>query len=132
MTIAYLGLGSNMGDRAAMLAAAGREMVAHGASILRESSVIETEPFGVTEQPQFLNKVIEIEWPGSAAGLLAACKAVEVTLGRTPGYRWGPRLIDIDILLFGAETIDEPDLQVPHPGLAEREFVQRSLRELKR
>lgn len=131
MTIAYLGLGSNVGDRQRNLAAARRLLGTHGAVVLRESRVRETEPFGVTDQPRFLNQVIEVEWPGSPRELLAAAKAIEQTVGRRPTYRWGPREIDVDILLFGDETVDEPDLVIPHPGLSEREFVREPLAELR-
>lgn len=131
MTVAYLGLGSNLGDRAGQLALA-RELIEEaGARILRASSVIETEPWGVTDQPRFLNQVLEVEWPGSAGDLLDAMKNVLHQAGRTPSYRWGPREIDIDILLFGDQRIDEPDLQVPHPRMWEREFVTRPLAELR-
>jgi 2-amino-4-hydroxy-6-hydroxymethyldihydropteridine diphosphokinase len=131
VTIAYLGLGSNVGDRERSLAEARRLLAEGGVRILRESTVRETAPFGVTDQPRFLNQVLEVEWPGSARELLAAAKAVEAAVGRTPTYRWGPREIDVDILLFGDETIDEPDLVVPHPGLREREFVRIPLTELR-
>ena len=131
MTIAYLGLGSNVGDREAHLAAARHGIQEAGARILRESSVIETEPWGVTEQPRFLNQVLEVEWRGPARDLLTAMQNVLQQVGRTPTYRWGPREIDVDILLFGDQRIDEPDLQVPHPRMWERDFVMRPLRELR-
>jgi 2-amino-4-hydroxy-6-hydroxymethyldihydropteridine diphosphokinase len=99
--------------------------------VLRASAVRETEPFGVTEQPRFLNQVVEVAWEGSARELLAAAKAVEAAVGRTPTYRWGPREIDVDVLLFGEESIAEPDLTVPHPGLWERPFVLEPLGELR-
>jgi 2-amino-4-hydroxy-6-hydroxymethyldihydropteridine diphosphokinase len=123
VTVAYLGLGSNLGDRAANLAAARRLLPEHGARLLRESRVHETEPYGLTEQPRFLNQVLEVEWAGTARHLLSAAKAVEAAVGRTPGERWGPREIDVDVLLFGDERVDEPDLVIPHPGLRERDFV---------
>ncbi len=131
MTLAYLGLGSNIGERAAHLARARDLIESAGAKILRASSVIETEPWGVTDQPRFLNQVLEVEWPGSARALWEAMKNVLQQVGRTPTYRWGPREIDVDILLFGDDCIDEPDLQVPHPRLWEREFVMRPLAELR-
>src|SRR2546429_2354410 len=131
MTIAYLGLGSNVGDRPRSLAEARRLLGERGARVLRASAVRETEPFGVTAQPRFLNQVVEVAWEGSARELLAAAKAVEAAVGRTPTYRWGPREIDVDVLLFGEESIAEPDLTVPHPGLWERPFVVEPLAELR-
>jgi 2-amino-4-hydroxy-6-hydroxymethyldihydropteridine diphosphokinase len=131
VTLAYLGLGSNVGDRDAHLAEARRLIEEAGAHILRASSVIETEPWGVSEQPRFLNQVLEVEWPGPARDLLTAMQNVLHQVGRTPTYRWGPREIDVDILLFGDQRIDEPDLQVPHPRMWERDFVLRPLAELR-
>jgi len=130
VTIAYLGLGSNLGRRERNLGAARRRLRQKGARILRQSRVIETEPWGMLEQPRFLNQVVEVDWEGSARQLLRAAKAVEREGGRTATRRWGPRVIDVDILLFGAETISEPDLQVPHPRLRERDFVMEGLGEL--
>ncbi len=131
MTRAYLALGSNVGERAANLAAARASLAARGVKVTRASTVIETEPFGVEDQPRFLNQVLEVDWSGSARSLLKAAKLVETEVGRTPTFRWGPREIDIDIVLFGEEVIDEPDLQVPHPRLWQRNFVTRPLRELR-
>lgn len=131
MTLAYLGLGSNLGDRETNLERARRLLAERGARVLRTSRVRETEPFGVTDQPRFLNQVLEVEWPGSARQLLAAAKAVEAAIGRTPSYRWGPREIDVDILLFGDEQVAEPDLVIPHPGLWTRDFVLAPLGELR-
>jgi len=131
VTIAYLALGSNVGDRDRSLAEARRLLAARGARPLRESSVRETEPFGVTRQPRFLNQVIEVEWSGGPRDLLVAAKAVEGEVGRTPSSRWGPREIDVDILLFGGETVSEPDLVIPHPGMWQRDFVLEPLRELR-
>ena len=126
----YLGLGTNVGRRTRNLSAARRRLRQKGARILRQSRVIETEPWGDADQPQFLNQVVEVEWQGTARRLLAAAKAVEREGGRKPTRRWGPRVIDVDILLFGDERISEPDFEVPHPGILERPFVLESLREL--
>lgn len=126
----YLGLGTNVGRRARNLSAARRRLRQKGARILRQSRVIETEPWGDADQPQFLNQVVEVEWQGTARRLLAAAKAVEREGGRKPTRRWGPRVIDVDILLFGDQRISEPDFEVPHPGILERPFVLESLREL--
>jgi 2-amino-4-hydroxy-6-hydroxymethyldihydropteridine diphosphokinase len=131
VTIAYLGLGANVGDRERSLGEARRLLAEHGTRLLRASAVRETEPFGVTDQPRFLNQVIEVAWDGGPRELLAAARAVEGAIGRTPTYRWGPREIDVDILLFGDEKVAEPDLVIPHPGLWEREFVLGSLGELR-
>jgi 2-amino-4-hydroxy-6-hydroxymethyldihydropteridine diphosphokinase len=130
LTIAYLGLGSNLGRRARNLSGARRRLRQSGARILRQSRVIETAPWGVTDQRRFLNQVIEIEWPGSPRDLLRAAKLVERDGGRIPTRRWGPRVIDVDILLFGDRRIDDADLVIPHPRIAERPFVLESLREL--
>jgi 2-amino-4-hydroxy-6-hydroxymethyldihydropteridine diphosphokinase len=129
-TIAYLGLGTNLGNRRRNLSGARRRLRQKGARIVRQSRVIETEPWGDTDQPRFLNQVVEIEWDGTARRLLAAAKSVEREGGRKPTRRWGPRVIDVDILLFGDERISDGDLQVPHPGIRERPFVLESLREL--
>jgi 2-amino-4-hydroxy-6-hydroxymethyldihydropteridine diphosphokinase len=131
MTVAYLGLGSNLGDRERRLAQARQELDRRGARILRASQVIETAPYGVTDQPDFLNQVLEVEWPGNPRELLQATQATEVAVGRTPSYPWGPRQIDVDILLFGDLEVDEPDLVIPHPGLRERDFVRQPLKELR-
>jgi 2-amino-4-hydroxy-6-hydroxymethyldihydropteridine diphosphokinase len=131
MTVAYLALGANVGDRAGNLAEARRLLGLRGARLLRESAVRETEPFGVTDQPRFLNQVIEVEWAGGPRDLLDAAQEVEAAVGRTPTYRWGPREIDVDILLFGDESVADPDLVIPHPGLRDRDFVLEPLAELR-
>ena len=130
MKIAYLGLGSNLGRRARNLSAARRRLREKGARILRQSTVIETEPWGVVDQPRFLNQVLEVEWEGTARRLLRAAQAVEREGGRVRTRRWGPRTIDVDILLFGDQHIAARDLQVPHPRIGERPFVLAGLREL--
>ena len=130
MTIAYLGLGSNLGRRSRNLSAARRRLRQKGARTLRQSRVIETEPWGVADQPRFLNQVVEVDWPGTPRQLLKAVKQVEVDGGRKPTRRWGPRVIDVDILLFGEERLDQRDLVIPHPRIGEREFVRESLAEL--
>lgn len=130
MTVAYLGLGSNLGRRGRNLSAARRRLRQKGARILRQSRVIETEPWGVAEQPRFLNQVLEVDWNGSPRSLLTAAKKVEREGGRTRTRRWGPRVIDVDILLFGDTRVSEPDLQIPHPRIAERQFVVAGLKEL--
>jgi 2-amino-4-hydroxy-6-hydroxymethyldihydropteridine diphosphokinase len=129
-TVAYLGLGTNLGNRRRNLSGARRRLRQKGLRILRQSSVIETEPWGDTDQPRFLNQVVEVEWAGTPRSLLGIAKAVEREGGRKPTRRWGPRVIDVDILLFGDEHVSDGDLQIPHPGIRDRQFVQASLREL--
>lgn len=130
MTTAYLGLGSNLGRRSRNLSAARARLRHKGARILRQSRVIETEPWGVAEQPRFLNQVIEVDWPGTPRQLLKAAKEVEVEGGRRRTRRWGPRVIDVDILLFGDLRLEQRDLVIPHPRIGERDFVRESLVEL--
>jgi 2-amino-4-hydroxy-6-hydroxymethyldihydropteridine diphosphokinase len=126
MTLAYVGLGSNLGDRGRMIARAGELIGAR-----RMSRVIETDPWGHIDQPRFLNAVAEVETPLTARQLLVHLLDVERRLGRERiGPRWGPRCIDLDLLLYGDEEIDEPGLVVPHPRLTEREFALRPLAEL--
>ena len=125
MTLAYVGLGSNLGDRLANLRQAvsllGR---AAGVRVLRTSRIYETAAVGGPPQGPFLNAVAEVDVVGgSARSLLNACLGVEARMGRVRDERWGPRLIDLDVLLFGDERIEEPDLVVPHPRMTERAFV---------
>jgi 2-amino-4-hydroxy-6-hydroxymethyldihydropteridine diphosphokinase len=129
-SIAFLCLGSNLGDRDAHLARARQLLEEHGAQLRRQSKVIETDPWGIENQPQFLNQVVEVAWPRGPLALLSATRAVEATVGRTPTYRWGPREIDIDILMFDDLVVFEPNLEIPHPRMWERDFVLRPLREL--
>ena len=130
MTTVYLGLGSNLGARSRNLSAARRRLRQGGVRINRWSSVIDTEPWGFADQPRFLNQVVEAEWPGTPRQLLRLIKKVEREGGRRPTRRWGPRVIDVDILLFGHDRVRLRDLVVPHPRIAERQFVLQSLREL--
>jgi 2-amino-4-hydroxy-6-hydroxymethyldihydropteridine diphosphokinase len=126
MTVAYVGLGANLGDREDSIRKAS-ELI--GAT--RISTIRETEPWGVTDQPPFLNAVAELEWEGSSRGLLDLLLEVERGLGRVrDGSRWGPREIDLDLLVFGDELIDEAGLTIPHPELARRLFVLEPLAEL--
>jgi len=130
VTVAYLGLGSNLGTLSRNLSAARRRLRQKGARILRQSRVIESEPWGVADQPRFLNQVLEVDWGGTPRQLLRAAKSVEREGGRRPTRRWGPRVIDVDIILFGDQCVHEPGLEIPHPRLLERDFVLAPLREL--
>jgi 2-amino-4-hydroxy-6-hydroxymethyldihydropteridine diphosphokinase len=126
VTLAYVGLGSNLGDREALIRRAAEQIGA-----VRLSTIRETEPWGYTAQGPFLNAVAEVETSLEPRPLLVHLLDVERRLGRERvGPRWGPRTIDLDLLLYGDETIDEPDLTVPHPHLLERLFVLEPLAEL--
>ena len=119
-----LGLGSNVGERRAALAGAVDALKGHsGIAVIAASPLYESEPWGQTDQQDFLNAAVRVVTSLSPADLLAAILAVEVSLGRVRGKKWGPRLIDIDILVFGNETIDVPGLTIPHPHLTERAFA---------
>ena len=127
---AYLGLGSNLGQRDQNLAAAVSRLCKGEVESLRASSIYETAPWGYTCQPYFLNCVLEIRTALPPERLLESAKEVEAAVGRRPGFRYGPRLIDVDILLYGGITVDLPDLQIPHPRLHERAFALIPLAEL--
>ncbi len=132
MVTAYLGLGSNLGDRRRNLQGASEllDTLDNGVSVIRSSNVYETEPWGLADQPKFLNCVLEVTATVSPEGILALAKQVEQTLGREWSPRYGPRLIDVDVLLYGDITMDTPDLQIPHPRMEQRAFVLVPLAEL--
>lgn len=124
MTRVFVGLGSNLGDREANLSAAIAWMNNEPAMrVLRVSSFEETPPWGVTDQPAFINAVALIETDVLPLELLDRLKGAEVELGRIPGARWGPRVIDLDILLYGDAIVDHPRLTIPHRQLLRRDFV---------
>lgn len=126
MTLAYVGLGANLGDREATIRAAATAIGARRLSTIRE-----TAPWGLEEQPAFLNAVAELETALEPRPLLERLLVVERELGRLrTGPRWGPRTIDLDLLVHGDAVVDEPGLQVPHPRLAERVFALEPLAEL--
>jgi len=127
---AFIGLGSNLGDREASLKAAVAALREAGATLLRMSSFIRTSPEGKTDQPEFLNGVVEIETEQRPRALLALLLEIERKLGRVRSERWGPRTIDLDLLLYDDEIIREPGLEVPHPRLHERLFVLGPLAEI--
>ena len=127
---AYLGLGSNLGDRLATLQRAVELLDAsEGIRVVRSSRVYETAPVG-PPQPTYLNAVIEVATELDPRALLEACLAVEAELGRVRRERWGPRTIDVDVLTYDRIEVDEPDLQIPHPRMHERGFVLVPLGEL--
>ncbi|GJF53048.1 2-amino-4-hydroxy-6-hydroxymethyldihydropteridine diphosphokinase [Staphylococcus argenteus] len=124
MIQAYLGLGSNIGDRENQLNEAIKMLNEYdGIDVLKVSSIYKTAPVGYTEQPNFLNLCIGIETTLSVSELLERCLDVEARLHRVRKERWGPRTIDVDILLYGNEITELPNLSVPHPRMNERAFV---------
>jgi 2-amino-4-hydroxy-6-hydroxymethyldihydropteridine diphosphokinase len=121
---AYLGLGSNLDDRLALLQGAVDGLAAAaGVTVVAVSSVYETDPIG-PDQPDYLNAVVALDTALSARELLAFAKSLEQAAHRVREERWGPRRLDVDVLLVGDERVDEPDLVVPHPRLHERAFVR--------
>lgn len=128
-TTAYIGLGANLGDRLASLRRALRLLSAI-APVDAVSSLYETAPFGVADQPPFYNAVCRVRTTLEPQALLERLKAIERQLGRRPGPRWGPRPIDLDILLYDDLVLQTPELTIPHAGLPERAFVLIPLAEL--
>lgn len=126
MPRAFLGLGSNLGDRAGHL----RRAVAQLDHVVACSPVYETDPVGGPEQGAFLNLVVELDGPAGARELLGVCRSLEADAERVRVERWGPRTLDVDVLWVEDEKVDEPDLQVPHPRMWERRFVLAPLADL--
>jgi len=129
-TKVYLSLGSNVGDREANLRAAIDELPHAGVAVTRVSSFYETEPVDLLEQPWFLNCAVEVESHLDPFMLLRALREIEAKMGSKKLVAKGPRLMDLDILLYGAEMIDTPELQVPHPRMHLRRFVLVPLAEI--
>jgi len=121
-TIAYIGLGSNLGDKKANCRRA-IALLAKSGRVVRVSSLYCTEPMGFAEQDDFVNAVVELETDLSPEALLHQCRAIEEALGRVRTIHWGPRTIDMDILLYGTTMIETPELTIPHPLLHTRRFV---------
>jgi 2-amino-4-hydroxy-6-hydroxymethyldihydropteridine diphosphokinase len=126
----YLGLGSNVGDREANLREALKRLESEGTRVVRRSSLYETEPQELRDQPWFLNAVVEVETDLFPLQLLACIRNIEREMGRRRVTSKGPRNIDIDILFYGRNVIDTPDLEVPHPRIAQRRFVLEPLAEI--
>jgi 2-amino-4-hydroxy-6-hydroxymethyldihydropteridine diphosphokinase len=127
---AYLALGANIGDREANLREAVRRLRESGCKVTAVSSLYLTKPVGVLDQPDFINAVIGTETALAPHDLLRLCRSIEETLGRERTIRWGPRVIDIDILLYEGAVVDEPELVLPHPRMLERAFVLVPLAEI--
>ena len=131
MTRAYVGLGANIGPRETTLVrAVDRLRATDGIEVLAVSQLRETEPVGVVDQPPFLNGAVELETALAPRELLDVLLEIERALGRVRHERWGPRTVDLDLLVYGDEIVDEPGLSVPHPRLHERRFALEPLSEL--
>lgn len=131
MARAYIGIGANLGNREATMRRALELLAGEGVEVVAVSTFRDTDPVGYVDQPRFLNAAAALETELSARELLDRLLAVERKLGRTrEGPRYGPRTIDLDLLLYGDEVVDEPGLRVPHPHLAERRFALEPLAEL--
>lgn len=125
----FIALGTNLGDRAANLAEARRRLGEHF-HLVHASHLYETPPWGITAQPAFYNQVLETSTDVEPLELLHLVKRMEVEMGRVPGLRYGPRLIDIDLLVYGERVLETPELSLPHPRLFERAFVLVPLAEI--
>lgn len=128
--VAYLSAGSNLGDRKANMKSAIASLGTAGILVRRVSHIYETEPVGIADQPWFLNLVLEVETRLSPHGLLASCMGIEAGHGRVRTSPGAARTLDLDILLYDNLIIDEPDLRIPHPRMAERRFVLEPLAEI--
>ena len=127
----YIAIGSNLGDREKNISDAVHKMRdTQGIEVKKLSQIYEPEPVGGPKQPDFLNAVMHIETTLEPRELLLAVQDIENQLGRTRTIKYGPRTIDLDILIYGDKKIDEPDLKIPHPKMNEREFVLEPLKDL--
>ncbi len=130
MTTIYIGIGSNLGDREGTCLKALEELEKRRIEVTKKSSRYETEPWGVRDQPKFINMVVEADTDLTPGGVLRVIKEIEKNLGRRETRRWGPRVVDLDILLYNDLVVDEPDLRIPHPHMHERDFVLKPLSEI--
>lgn len=132
MDVAYVALGSNLGDRDAHLARARRALAAvPHTRVIAESTIEETAPLGTVVQGPYLNQMVALETELSPRELLAELQRIEGEAGRTRELRWGPRTLDLDIVRFEHQTVYDPDLVVPHPAADDRDFWRRELAELR-
>jgi 2-amino-4-hydroxy-6-hydroxymethyldihydropteridine diphosphokinase len=130
MSIVYIGIGSNLGNREHNCRRAIELLGQRGVRVRKRSSLYETEPWGVKDQPRFLNMVIEIETELNPQELLEVLKNAETEVGRQKTFTWGPRIIDLDILFYNDLIVNEDNLKIPHPFMHERDFVLRPLVEI--
>ena len=128
---AVLGIGTNMGDRADNINSAVESLsLVPGITVLRISDIYETEPWGFTDQPDFYNNVVEIETELTPNALLGVCLGIEAAMGRVRVFKNGPRIIDIDLLVYEGAKSDTEELRLPHPRISERAFVLVPLKDL--
>ena len=127
---AYIALGSNLGDKEANLRRALELLIERGVEIVKTSTFISTEPYGVTDQPQFLNGVCEVRTSLEPLALLHILLAIEQEMGRVRLRHWGERNIDLDLLLYEDVVMDTPELKLPHPDMQNRDFVLLPLAEI--
>ena len=131
MATVYIGIGSNLGERKANIERAISMLADSGIHIIARSSLHETAPWGVTDQPMFINAALKAETALSPFDLLTALKSIERRMGRLfEQERWGPRIIDLDILLYDDDVVDTRELKIPHPHMHERAFVLAPLKEI--
>lgn len=127
MNRVYVAFGTNIGDKNKNIEKAIEMMKDRGLKVIKMSQIYKTEPYGYTEQPEFLNGVLEVLTDLDAVNVLKILLEIEKDMGRVREFKWGPRIIDLDILFFNDEIIDEKDLKVPHPDMQNREFVLKPL-----
>jgi 2-amino-4-hydroxy-6-hydroxymethyldihydropteridine diphosphokinase len=130
MSTVYIGIGSNLGDREKNCIRALELLERKGIPVKKRSSLYETEPWGAKDQPLFINMAVEIETALSPPELLNMIKETEKEIGRKPSSRWGPRIIDLDILLFNSTVVEDDSIRIPHPLMHERDFVLKPLSEI--
>ncbi len=130
MNIVYIAFGSNIGDRGAAIEEALNLIEQNEMKIVKKSKIYETEPYGYVDQPSFLNGAVEVETNLSCRDVLERLLSIENQIGRVREFKWGPRIIDLDIIFYNNEIFDEEDLKVPHPDMQSRDFVLRPLNDL--
>jgi len=130
MAVVYISIGANLGDRETNFRTALERFKQKGLMVRKASSRYETEPWGVKDQQQFLNMAVAIETELAPQELLRTLKGIETEMGRNKTFKWGPRIIDLDILLFDDLILDSEDLKIPHPFMHERDFVLKPLAEI--
>ncbi len=130
MNSVYIAFGSNIGDRYVAVSDAFKLIEESGMKILLKSQIIETEPYGYEDQPPFINGALLVETELSCREVLTNLLAIEKELGRVRKFKWGPRIIDLDIIFFNEEIYDEEDLKVPHPDMKNRIFVLKPLKDI--